>query len=513
MPGSKKIDFSPAKAVFQEIVFPEKALLAGYSALIDALDLLVPLPNKIFATGAHHKVIDNEKSRIMSLRHQPEATLEGHLVFALKYEGLDLHVLKAVFMAVGANQIKAIVEGTPTGAYARRLWFLYEWLTGDAIDLAEPPVTNYVGVVDPKQQFCVTGVKLPRYKVTNNLPGTPDFCPTVFRTEKLVNFLAQDLPTKAQERIAQLPKDVVARTAAFLLLKDSKSSYAIEGERPPQNRIQRWAKAIGEAGKQALSHDEFERLQNIVIGDTRFVKLGYRNEGGFVGEHDRTSGAPLPDHISARHDDISMLMDGLIEFSNAHSRELDGVVAAAMLAFGFIYVHPFEDGNGRLHRYLIHHALAQRGFNPPGIVFPVSAAILERIDDYRIVLENHSAKALPLIEWHATPKNNVEVTNQTADLYRYFDATAHAEFIYECVAQTIEIDLPKEAEFLERYDRFNDAIQAIADMPGPTVALLHKFLAQNAGSLSARAREREFEALSDHEVAVIEKQYAEIFDT
>ena len=110
-------------------------------------------------------------------------------------------------------------------------------------------------------------------------------------------------------------------------------------------------------------------------------------------------------------------------------------------------------------------------------------------------------------------KNNVEVTNQTADLYRYFDATAHAEFIYECVAQTIEIDLPKEAEFLERYDRFNDAIQAIADMPGPTVDLLHKFLAQNAGSLSARAREIEFEALSDHEVAVIEKHYAEIFDT
>ena len=166
-----------------------------------------------------------------------------------------------------------------------------------------------------------------------------------------------------------------------------------------------------------------------------------------------------------------------------------------------------------MHRYLIHHALAQRGFNPPGIVFPVSAAILERIDDYRIVLENHSAKVLPLIEWHAMSKNNVEVTNQTADLYRYFDATAHAEFIYECVAQTIEIDLPKEAEFLERYDRFNDAIQAIADMPGPTVDLLHKFLAQNAGSLSARAREIEFEALSDHEVAVIEKHYAEIFDT
>ena len=44
---------------------------------------------------------------------------------------------------------------------------------------------------------------------------------------------------------------------------------------------------------------------------------------------------------------------------------------------------------GRLHRYLIHHVLAERGFNPPGVVFPVSAAILDRIADYRVALEDY----------------------------------------------------------------------------------------------------------------------------
>ena len=204
-------------------------------------------------------------------------------------------------------------------------------------------------------------------------------------------------------------------------------------------------------------------------------------------------------------------MDGLISFGNEHSQELDAVVASAMLAFGFVYIHPFEDGNGRLHRYLIHHALAQRGFNPPGIVFPVSAAILEQIDTYRSVLETHSAKALPLIAWHATDKNNVEVTNDTADLYRYFDATPHAEFLYECVEQTIEIDLPKEAEFLQNYARFNGGVQAIVDMPDRLVDLLFKFLEQNNGRLSGRARAKEFEALSDTEVQIIERQYSDIF--
>lgn len=38
---------------------------------------------------------------------------------------------------------------------------------------------------------------------------------------------------EAREVVADLPADVLARTAAFLLLKDSRSSFEIEGEHPP----------------------------------------------------------------------------------------------------------------------------------------------------------------------------------------------------------------------------------------------------------------------------------------
>ena len=47
--------------------------------------------------------------------------------------------------------------------------------------------------------------------------------------------------------------DLMARAAAFLLAGDSKASYVIEGERPPQDRIQRWGQAIGEAGHRPLT--------------------------------------------------------------------------------------------------------------------------------------------------------------------------------------------------------------------------------------------------------------------
>lgn len=320
-----------------------------------------------------------------------------------------------------------------------------------------------------------------------------------------------DLAQRAAAAVAEVPRDLLARTAAFLLVKDSKSSYAIEGERPPQDCIQRWGRAIGDAGRHLLSLDELLRFQRVVIGDARFMKLGLRERGGFVGEHDRDFQTPLPDHIGARAEDLNSLIDGMIAFDRAAARTMDPVIAAAILAFGFVYAHPFVDGNGRIHRYLVHHVLAGRGFNPAGVVFPVSSAILENITAYRALLEDYSRRLLPVIEWEATPEGNVNVKNATADFYRFFDATLHAEFLYECVRKTIDEELPREAGFLARYDRFRSAVERYIDMPGPTLDLLFRFLHQNAGRLSKRARDREFAKLTDAEIQGLEDAYADIF--
>ena len=509
MSPGHKVKFSGPRNIFQERRLPEAAALAGYGALINAYELAVPLPRKLFATGSHHRIVENDAWRIMTPRHAPSADVDGHLTFALKYEGLDLAVLKRLFAATGPDVITDVVRNKPTGSYARRIWFLYEWLTEERLDLPDAEGGHYVAVVDPERQFATEGEKVPRYRVKDNLPGNRDFCPLVFRTPKLEEFMSMDLPGRARAVVADVPRDVLARTAAFLMLKDSRSSYAIEGERPPQNRLQRWGRAIGEAGRQPFDRDELLRLQRIVLGDARFIKPGFRDEGGFVGRHDRETRMPLPDHISARHEDLPSLTDGMIAFGQGVSRRSDPVVAAAVLAFGFVYIHPFEDGNGRLHRYLIHHVLADRGFNPHGVVFPVSAAILERVDEYRTVLESYSARLLPLIEWEPTERFNVRILNDTGDFYRFFDATPHAEFLYACVRKTIEEDLPSETAFLRNYDAFRGQIESIVEMPERTINLLCRFLHQNGGTLSRRARAKEFRALTENEASRIERAYAE----
>jgi hypothetical protein len=501
-------DFSGSVTVFHDSRLPEPAVPVGYAALIEALRLKVPLPRTFSAVGARHRRYQQDGWDIYTPRHAPTADLNGHLTFALKYEGLDLAVLKVLFRTTGPAPIEDIVRATPTGTYARRIWFLYEWLLGAQLDLPAADKGAYALVVDPDRQLAGVARTSSRHRVKDNMPGTPFFCPMITWTETLRTFTTRNLAERARAAVADVPADLLARTAAFLLLKDSKSSFAIENEHPPQDRIQRWGRVIGEAGRRPIDLDELLRLQRIVIGDARFVHLGLRQEGGFVGAHDRGTGTPLPEHIGARAEDLPSLIDGLIAFDRLAAPNLDPVLAAAALAFGFVYIHPFEDGNGRLHRYLIHHVLAERGFNPPGVVFPVSAVIFDRIDDYRRTLESYSARLLPLIEWEPTPDGNVRVTNETADFYRFFDATPHAEFLCACVERTVDVDLPAEARFLKAYDVFRYEVANIIDMPDRTADLLFRFLHQNGGALSNRGRKREFAALTAEEVTRIEAKFA-----
>lgn len=510
MEAGQKKPFSQAVMAFHDRGLPEAAIPVGYAALIDAYELAAPMPITLSAIGARHKVYRADDWQIYTPRHQPDADLTGHLTFALRYEGLDLAVLEMLFRATGPQPIADIVRAAPTGAYARRLWFLYEWLLDVRLDLPDANQGSYALVVDPERQWAIDGKTSTRHRLKNNLPGTPAFCPLIFRTPMLEAQVARNLGAEARRLIAEVPADLLARTAAFLLLKDSRSSFQIEGEDPPQDRIQRWGRAIGEAGRRAIDRAELERLQRIVIGDARFVHLGLRDEGGFIGEHDRLTGTPIPDHVSARHQDLPSLVEGLTAFDREAAHALDPVLAAAVLAFGFVYIHPFEDGNGRLHRYLIHHVLAERGFNPPGLVFPVSAVIHDQIGAYRAVLESYSRRLLPHVHWRPTKRGNVEVLNDTAAFYRYFDATPHAEFLFECVARTIDVDLPAETAFLRAYDGFKTHVLGIVDMPERLLDLLFRFLHQNDGRLSKRARENEFAALTDEEAIRIEAIYAEM---
>ena len=508
-------EFTQLITVFQERITPEEGYIVGYGAILRFYNLSAPLPDRLALISQKHKQYETEDWKVFTPRHMPDNSLMGHLTFALKYEGIDLGVLKKLFVKVEVKEIIALILNEPTGQYSRKIWFLYEWLMNTKLEISDLTSGNYIDLVDEGLQYAYGGLPEPskRHRVRYNLPGVRDFCPMIRKTALLEKYINLDLSQQIKNIIGKIHADVMARTAAFLLLKDSKASYAIEGESPPQNRAQRWGRAIGQAGQKPITKDELTRLQQIVIDNQRFTKMGWREQEGFIGEHDRRHGTPIPEHISARWQDIHLLIDGLISTNQRLEKDnsFDAVLAAAMIAFGFVFIHPFVDGNGRIHRYLIHHVLLRKEYVSKGIIFPVSAIILERLTEYRQVLESYSRPLLDLIEWKSAVDNNVEVLNDTIDLYRYFDATKEVEFLYSCVQQTIEQTIPEEVDYLEKYDLMKEYLDNHFEMPDKTVALIVRFLEQGKGKLSERAKTKEFQVLQDEEVEAIENKYQEIF--
>ena len=150
----------------------------------------------------------------------------------LKYEGLDLLILKNTFQLIGEKDIRQAVLNEPTGQYSRKVWFLYEWLLGTKLDIPDLKTGTYVEVVNPDFQYPGPTVNSTRHRVKNNLPGTAEFCPLIRRSDKLEEYIAANFRESIEKGFEGMDKELIRRTAAFLLLKDSKASFAIEGEFP-----------------------------------------------------------------------------------------------------------------------------------------------------------------------------------------------------------------------------------------------------------------------------------------
>ena len=499
---------------FQNEPVPRDTEITGWAALVHGLGLQAPV--RALSCVSEKYVRGSQRVdgawRVYDKRYRPGNRFTDHLGFALRHENIDLLILKRAFEAVPPNAMTEFIAGAPTGRATRRAWFLYETLTGDRLPLDDAP-DNLAAVDALSEERYFTGRSMlsRRHRVRDNLLGNRNFCPVLRKTETLQDYIALDLAGKANEMIGHTSATLVARAASFMLLADSRASFEIEGERAPRDRLERWGRAVMEAGKRPLNQTEIYRLHRILIADDRFTEIGYRTAGVFLGAHDHDN-QPLPEFIGARPDDIANLMTGLSECNNRMRRsDLDPVLQAAALAFGFVYIHPLADGNGRLHRCLIHHVLAERKFTPPGMVFPVSSVMQDRIDEYRTVLQVRSGPLMPYIHWRALPDGNVEVTNDTADLYRYPDCTEEAEFLYACVQRTVDRDLPGEIDFLRRNDLALRQIMEKVEMPDRLAQNLIAVIRQNNGRLSNRRRQREFAKLMDDEVTAIERIVVDAF--
>lgn len=485
----------------------------GYARLIKKYNLkcILPARTAIIDTAIKGRV-DSDEILKFEPKYRPEDNLIDDLQFALSYEGVNLQVLHFLFKENVKAPIQSWLIELPESKYTRQIGFLYEWLTNDYLDSNVSAKSSYVPLLDEKLQFGISnGEKNQKFRVINNLPGNQNFCPIVRKTTFLKEIVNKNLKLRTQETLAKYNPDLLRRAAAYLYLKETQSSFEVEREKPSPTKAQRFADLLREteAGT-PLSEDRFVELQNAVL-DSRFQDASYRNQQNWIGENKgyRNKISLVP----TRPEDVRDLMEGLVQQAESfrqNSQSMDAVIMAACVAFGFVFIHPFMDGNGRLHRYLIHEILSAAGFTPKGIVLPVSAVILTNLDQYVEVLETFSKPLVARTEYNPdTP--NVPATGNDAVFFKYFDATEQASFLYKSLENTVENDLQSEIAFLIGFDKARSQLNDLFDWPPHSLDLFIRLVHQNNYELSKTKKQSHFEWLNDDEVTMFQSLIKEAF--
>jgi hypothetical protein len=481
----------------------------GLMALIQELDLPVrpPTVQSWSRSGARKTSVTSAAIKeYYPPGYAPEGLI-GNLKFALRYEPIDLSVYHALFKVLVRELLEGWIRQEPTSSYARRAWFLYEFLTDKILDAPDVPPTGYVNILDPKLHVTGPVRKIRRQRVNNNLLGDQSYCPVIRKTDALNRAMAAGLDLEAKSLVESCEPTILTRAVHYLYTKETKSSFAIEGEVPNAKRTERFVAALTGAAKFDTSDPQaFVKLQNAIV-DPRYADTGWRTVQSFVGE----TMSDFREHVHyvcPKPDDLTDLMNGLMRMmENLRGSDIDPICAAAAASFGFVFIHPFEDGNGRIHRFLVHQQLASSRFTPSQLLFPVSAVMMRDRHRYDEVLEGFSQPISPFIDYDLLQDGSLVVNNETVHLYRFWDATAFAEYLYYCVAETIRTDLRQEIGFLKVFDAAIRATMEIVDMPDRRASLLVRLILQNKGHLS-RAKRTTFSELSDQEISAIEAAVA-----
>ncbi len=483
---------------------------AGYVYILNLMGLTgIPHWHTSFvsSSGTHRlKVQNGVTEEIYPVRYWPGDKVGDHFEFALKYDGVNLGLLARIFEKVSLEELIEYIKSKPTGKYTRRIWFFYEFLVAKQLPIDDLTSGNYVDALETKKYYTIqNGERSSRHRIVNNLLGPKSFCPIVRITEKLTRLDSSDLRKRCEDLVTAYPPGLLRRALSYLYNKETKSSFEIEHIKPNASRIEKFISLLELAEKEDFCEKKrLIELQNRIV-DPRFKESDYREIQNYVGQTVAYR-KEIIHFICPKPNDLHILMKGLID---SHKRMKAGgispVIHAASISYGFVFLHPFEDGNGRIHRFLIHNILSLQKLVPRGLMFPVSAVMLKKLADYDASLEAFSRPLLQLIDYQLDEMGQMTVENETACWYQYMDMTAQSEALYEFVTKTIEEELEEELSFLANYDKTKKAIQDIIDMPDRLIDLFIQLCLQNNGILSRRKRSTHFNFLTDEELSGMEQ--------
>lgn len=439
-----------------------------------------------------------------------------HVQFALKHEGVQLATLHEAMKLVPAEALVNALQAQPQGSYLRRAAFVWEKATGQTLPYPQATGGNYLDFFDGEEYY--TGQiweKDPKFRVNFNGIGPYDFCPIVRRDH--------DLERQGAAVLAQLNAwatnpgnaEIFDRVMSWAYLSETRDSYAIENEAPSPDKEKAFLQAMKHLqDKTPLSEEYLVQLQNAVISTAIKSEFQFRDRQNWLqrGGHGALAIRYLPPPPEA----MRQLMDGYIRMANARDK-VPPLIKAALVSFGFVFIHPFMDGNGRLSRLLAQHSLNYNRVLPevngsPAIL-PLSVAMKKSEKEYLRALEAFSKPARALWDVMYIADNDFDFEFQSSPMvYAHWMGQHAASFVTSCAQSALEQSLIDEARFIQAYDQAFDRIDQAFDLPNRTINLLIQWIRQNNCKMPERRRNSsELIMLRPDQVNEIEKIVAECF--
>jgi len=407
-----------------------------------------------------------------------------HLMFALKHEGLQLQAAILALKKIDPEDVGQAFQHSPSSAYLRQICYLWELANGVTLEGLPAATGPYTSIFDATEFVTGPANRNARWRVDFNGLGSRAFCPTVRRTPEIEALLGKNILGSAREFVAGLDSAVLDRAVRWAYLSETQGSYAIENETPTSNKSEAFAALLARAHAAERVTEEFlVSLQNLTVSNPLDKAMQFRTDQNWL--RNALPGALGVTYLPPPPDLMVSIMDQVMDLANRPDSGIDPLVLGSLVSFGFVFAHPFMDGNGRLSRFLFHKLVCSRGLLPSGLVLPVSVAMKRHEARYLEALESFSKPARAL--WQVTAIDDVRVdavfTGDPAN-YQFWDATDCVTFGLQMAAEALDHDLRNESAFLHRFDVVYTAVNDAIDINNNDLVLLVRACLQNQGRLS-----------------------------
>lgn len=483
----------------------------GYAHLCESLSLNVIVPKRVAMTKPVTRItlIGDCLAVPQSVAPAPDALFE-HLLFALKHEGVNLAILAQAFELLGPEPLLIELAKSPNGVFIRKACFIWEGLRGQSLDYTKPVRGSVVALFDPKRYVVGPSIRNSRWRVDFNGLGSLHYCATVERTPEIEALLSLDILGRAKSFMATLPPEMMDRAIQWAYLHETRDSFAIEKEQPSEEKSRRFVQLLRQAHEgRLLTEDYLVELQNSTVSNPFDKAVAFRHEQNHL--HNGLRGAAGVSYVPPTPDLCQELMEELMAFANQPERKIDPLVAAAVTAFGFVFLHPFMDGNGRLSRFLIHQTLCHYGALDNGLLLPVSVAMKHEEQAYLEALKAFSRPAREFwnVTWLDADHMAFDFIGHPS-IYRFWDATRCVEFTLQMAHRALEVELREETEFLNRYDQVIKAVNQRFDVRGSDLSKLVMMCLDNEGKVSKHRRKQFQYSVSDEVFEFIEEEVGRV---